>query len=295
MKALNSRLSDMLSKYSALALPVVGVVSEAEGQIIYTDLDPDIVLGVGQDYALDLNNDGNVDFKFKVATYGTGWYVAGLLPYPPYTTNLNAFAGYTMTFGGDPSIYPFASVFNAGDVIDAARPWVGMNEMIWTSNGAPYYFYAAMVSNFYGYIYGQWSGAVDKFLGIRFSPNGNQVHYGWIRCDVDSNGSQLTIKDMAFEATPEKPIVAGDLVGVAEQTTAPFGIVNMDGLVTIYARHHTPEHATLQVTNAVGQVLWRQKLTEQVSRIDLRQMPKGLYVIQLNDDSQQTVKKVVIR
>lgn len=270
-------------------------MADADAQVIYTDIEPDVILGVGNNYSLDLNNDGNTDFRFKVATYGTGWYVAGIVPYPPYTDNLNAFAGYTMTFGGDPSIYGFPSMFNPGDVIDAALPWVAMNDLIWTSNGTPRYFYAGMVSNFYGYIYGQWANATDKYLAIRFSPDGSQLHYAWIRCDVNADGSQLTIKDMAYEATPNVPIVAGSTTGIPPITDATFGIVNHEGLVQIVARNADFQQAICHVVNGLGQILLEQPLTGTVTRLDLRTFPKGMYLIQVKSGSLSVARKIILR
>ncbi|MCS6917018.1 MAG: T9SS type A sorting domain-containing protein [Chitinophagales bacterium] len=294
-KRVNPRLQKLLGRYSALAVPLSGAFLHADAQVVYKDIDPDVVLGVGQNYALDLNNDGNIDFKFKVASYGTGWYVAGLLPYPPYTDNLNAFAGYTMTFGGDPSIYPFPSMFNAGDVIDAARPWLAFEDMLWTYNGQPEYFYAGMVSNFYGYVYGQWANAVDKYLAIRFSPDGTNVHYAWIRCDVNGDGTQLTIKDLAFEATPGQPIVAGAVTGVSQIGEQPFGIVNYDALVQVFSRNPAQTDATVSVVNAVGQTVLQQPLTSAVTRIDLRSFSKGMYVVRVQDAQSSLSQKVMVR
>ena len=47
----------------------------------------------------------------------------------------------------------------------------------------------------------------DKYLGLRFIIKG-QTHYGWARLDVLSL-SHWVIKDYAYNATPNKPILAG--------------------------------------------------------------------------------------
>ncbi|MBX7141529.1 MAG: T9SS type A sorting domain-containing protein [Chitinophagales bacterium] len=295
MNETHTNLTRKLKQYSALATPLLALAGMADAQVIYQDIDPDVVLAVGDQYSLDLNNDGAVDFAFKVTTYGTGWYFAGLIPYPPSASNYNAFAGYTQTFGGGPSIYGFPSMFANGDLIDENRPWIGMQNLIWTSSGSSYYFYAGMVSNYYGDIFGQWSGASDRFLGIRFSPDGEELHYAWIRCDVNEEGSQLTIKDFAYEESAGLPITAGSVTGVAENSLPPFNIYAFEGYVYVAVPDGNYTDAKLSVVNVLGQTVIQNEQVSAGSRFNLNPFGKGVYVVSVSRGEEIFSRKITFR
>ncbi len=291
----HTELLRKLTQYSATSVPLLALATQSDAQVIYQDVDPDLVLTIGQSEMLDLDGDGQADIAFKVTTYGTGWYFAGLVPMPPYTTNLNAFAGYTMTFGGDPSIYPFPSLFEAGEIIDGNLPWLAINDIVWTDNGNQYFFYAGLVSNFYGSIYGQWAGAVDKYVAYRFSPDGTNLHYAWIRCDVDSIGTQLTVKDFAYEATPNIPIVAGSLTGIAPAPNAAIGIFEFDSKVYIHAKDGNITDAIVRLWNAKGQVVYTGALASALHVIHGHSWAKGMYLVEVNRAGQTYQKKILLR
>lgn len=52
-----------------------------------------------------------------------------------------------------------------------------------------------------------WANKADRFLGLRFEINGKK-HYGWAQLEVKS-ATEWFIKDYAYNATPDKPILAG--------------------------------------------------------------------------------------
>jgi hypothetical protein len=286
-----------LAQYSAVAVPVIALSGTAEAQVVYQDIDPDVVLDeIDENYGLDLNNDGNADFKFKVTDYGEGWYFAGLVPYPPSGSNLNGFAGYTQTFGGDPSIYGFPSMFNSGQVIDEDLQWKAMADLIWVSSSLSSYFYAGMLSNYYGSYFGQWSGAENKFLAIRFSPDGGEsLHYAWIRCSVNTIGTILTLHDFAYEATAGTPIIAGALTAVSPVTPGPYAVFGYEGIVHITAPEDRYADTRVTITNMQGQVVAVQQLNGVRSEIDLRSLGKGIYVVTLKDGNEEHSHKVTFR
>ena len=64
---MKKNLQSRLSKYTAAATAVVGAVAGANGQVVYTDINPDEVHDAanngGPEFGLlDLNNDATLDF-----------------------------------------------------------------------------------------------------------------------------------------------------------------------------------------------------------------------------------------
>src|SRR5437868_3874474 len=112
MKKENSTLKKKLKQYSALAGSMLAA-GVAHGQIVYTDVDPDVTLntGDGNNYALDMNNDGTQDYNFVTAS-AASFKIAGIVPYPYTTGNLNAIAGNTAVFNGNVLLYPYALALN---------------------------------------------------------------------------------------------------------------------------------------------------------------------------------------
>jgi hypothetical protein len=68
------------------------------------------------------------------------------------------------------------------------------------------------------YSYGSWLEVSNRYLGLSFKIDG-QVHYGWARLSTKSSqGSRIValLTGYAYEMEPNKPIIAGDTGGVAD-------------------------------------------------------------------------------
>lgn len=186
MKKNNSKLAKRLSQYGSFALAAMGA-SEVDGQVIYTDVNPDFVGGMGSTYAIDFDNDGVDDVIIENNTYSFYSYVFPRVYANPQGTN--AVLG---SLGGGVFAYPYA--LNSGNMI---------------SSGAPGYFLDNYYLNSMNYnnSFGNWLGVTDKYLGVQFNISGS-THYGWIRLDVTSSGDFI-VKDFAYESTPGTGILAG--------------------------------------------------------------------------------------
>ncbi len=60
---------------------------------------------------------------------------------------------------------------------------------------------------------GNFDAAGDQYVGVRFNLNGGaDTHFGWVLVNVERSGTQLsvTIKEYAYNTTPDEPILAGD-------------------------------------------------------------------------------------
>lgn len=184
----NSTLAKKLKAYSALAGVAAVTPFAAEAQVIYSNIEPDTILaGRGYNsFDLDLNSDGITDFsltQYYSTSYSHGQYhfFSGI-----FLTIINDNSGIATTAPGNDNI----SIFNNGDTIDVNDNWYAASLYSVDFNA-------------------QWNGVKNKYIGARVKLNG-QNYYGWIRVTVGSNGNSITIKDYAFNATPEAPIIAGD-------------------------------------------------------------------------------------
>lgn len=176
MKNNNSKLAKRLSQYGTFALAAIGT-AEADGQVVYTDVDPDFSGSTGSSYAIDLDNNGVDDVIIE-----------------KNMTNLSANPeGSNGILGSGSNInyaYPYA--LNSGDNI---------------SSGVVYGNFLNGVNGNLMYP-GVWDNVTDKYLGVEFDISGS-THYGWIRLDVAANGN-FTVKDFAYESSPGAGIKAGE-------------------------------------------------------------------------------------
>ena len=85
----------------------------------------------------------------------------------------------------------------------AANQWVGDYGYLNTPGGYPDQL--DICNPNYTYWYGQ-----TAYVGIVFQIGEND-HYGWLRLQVASNGTSVTLLDMAYYTEPNAPVLTGDL------------------------------------------------------------------------------------
>ncbi|MCH2489431.1 MAG: T9SS type A sorting domain-containing protein [Flavobacteriales bacterium] len=252
-KITSKKLSKRLVQYGALSAAALGV-ADASGQVVYTDVDPDQVLNVGDEFIVDFTAMGT-EFTISNPDGLAGGNAAIVFP-----SSGGAFVGFAS--GG----FQYPSLLAAGDVIDAGAGYTSVGE-----RGD---------LNYYGCAYSnsQWCNTVvDGYLGVTFQFNGN-THYGWVRMDTDVNGSNLiTVKDFAFDATPDTAIAAGDgQLGVDDQVFEGFEYfvdnANRLNLSAPVAMEKIVMH------NVLGQQVISQKLSNTNESLDLSSLKSGVYI-----------------
>lgn len=183
--------------YAALSVTFL-TTHQAEAQVIYQDINPDM-LTTGFSFfeyeiPFDFNEDGINEctlqaFNFTSST--TGAFSASI-----FLRMIN-YAEFLFSSGN-------IALLDKGDLIDSAGSW---------SNTESFH-----LMNFYtDDIPENWTDAETKFLGIRFLVDGN-YHYGWIRLGIGSynldhySSPALMIFDDAYESLADTPIIAGDFL-----------------------------------------------------------------------------------
>jgi hypothetical protein len=144
----------------------------------------------GKEDSIDVNGDGQFDFNLVVGGEVDGAYSYGYCGAKGKDPS-NQILSSDQTIG--PYTVPFATIKNNGDKINSSS-------VNW-ENGA--YFSYKINSSSTGF-----AGAGDKLIGFRFKAGAN-THYGWMKVNAASDYKTLTIKELAYNKTPDAEITAG--------------------------------------------------------------------------------------
>lgn len=274
----------------------------AQGQAVYTDIDPDLVLDNNWESAsVDMNNDGTIDFAFLNRSFDFSTYYSNYSSHfeaiyaGPQSPN-NEIAALTHvispSYGGFTVYFPFA--LNESEMID--------ENLIFHNNGYQTMAYRYIdKSGFYFPKGGIWYPEVlDHYLGVRFIDTADCLHYGWIRCDVKDNGRTLVVKEYAFEIKCNTGILAGDTIG--DTTTVGIEEINSHN-VNIYAFNsdvfiQVPENFknySLRIINLSGAIIHTNVISDNNFIILLGDKPKGYYFVEIYKGQQKfATKKIFI-
>lgn len=273
MKKITSKnLSKRLLQYSALSVAALGV-ADASGQIVYTDIDPDLVLQVGDDFAMDLLNSGFTNFT-PTNPDGLANGNAAIV----FASSGGAFVGFTA------GSYEYPGVLANGDMVDNAAGFTT------PGNRGDLNYYGCAYSN------SQWCNTiVDGYLGVRFENLvGGTTHYGWIRMDTDVNGTNLmVIKDYAINATPDEGIAAGDtgILGIDDNVFEGFTyFVDTNDNLIIKSKSIIDN---IEIYNISGQVINSVRIDSTNGNISLASIATGVYIAQVSIDGQMKSFKIV--
>lgn len=170
----------------------------AKSNIIYTDISPDVtdsaicVCPINP-YNLDLNNDDTTDFKIEPYISHSGLFGPTVYGVRVFSFKKNRVACDTM---------PYPLALNINDPISSNLNWASANiDNILRALRMPG-----------NYWWGNWTTITDHYLGLKIK-FGNSIYYGWARLSVSvlQGKSSFTIKDYAYNAMPNKPILAGQM------------------------------------------------------------------------------------
>lgn len=192
-------VDDRLAAYSAAAAAALLALAPtaAQAQVVYTDVSPDQALATGDEYTIDFDGDGRDDVQI-ILDAPSATFNRALL----FTDETNG-GGVVGTGPSGAYNYFYASVLAAGTSISAAN--VVDNSNVGAAGNRDDFLLA---STFGATTYGAFRGVTDAYIGVRFQTTAGTTHYGWIRVDA-VDGTALTVKDYAYQSTPNTPINAG--------------------------------------------------------------------------------------
>jgi len=188
---------------TAAGVSVLALAQPSEAEIVYTPAN--VTIAPNQEYGLDLNNDGIVDFTFKAF----GKY------FPPVTyinflnvkraqpgNEVAAHLAFNLDFAGG---FNFAYALSSGTPISQqARHFsVARATMAWQC-----------ACDAGGYYRGSWlshsshAPLSNRYLGFKFKING-EVHYGWARLNAEGFFGGAVLTGYAYETVPNQGLNAG--------------------------------------------------------------------------------------
>jgi hypothetical protein len=266
---MNTKTSSLKPLSTLCALLILFFVSTSlHAQIVYTDI-PDATPNAT--FSLDLNNDGNVDFMLY---FGGSAGTAGVLCSPEQN---NAYAGNVV--GSD---YFAWALESSASICDSLDTWYGTN-------------YPGTLG--LGSSTGYWPGATDRYLALKLIVGAN-TYFGWVRIDVVPTSTSFTVKDYAYNSTPNACIQAGQTTLGLEESNDPALTVfpnPFSSSTTIQTKGNLND-ASLTIFNAYGQTIKQMKnISGHTITFSRENLPNGLYFFQLTDENKIiAIEKVLI-
>jgi hypothetical protein len=231
--------------------------SRLYAQIIYTDIIPDATPNAT--YPIDLNNDTIVDFIIQ-------FDMADKIMCKPQ--NNNAYSGEFV--GGLHLPWALSSSHN---ICDTLLTWYDSNNpgtMAWGTST------------------GNWLGATNKYLALKLIV-GSNTYYGWARLDFLFISGSFTIKDYAYESTPNACIQSGQTaLGINENTNKHIFSIFPNPTIssTTIQTFFNLKNATLTIYNSYGQTLKQVKnISGQTVSLSRDNLPGGLYFLRLTEEN----------
>lgn len=140
--------------------------------------------------SIDINGDGQFDFTLTIdgKVVGPDSYsyavINGINTGNHILSTDQSFGYYSI---------PFSTVKNSGDKLNSSSAnWEIKSYFSYKENSTSLGF----------------AGDGDKFIGFRFKA-GLNTHYGWMKMNVASDYKTLTVKEVAFNKTPDAEIEVG--------------------------------------------------------------------------------------
>jgi hypothetical protein len=139
---------------------------------------------------------------------------------------------------------------------------------------------------------GQFPGNGDKFLGVKFTV-GTSTHYGWLRLDMSTNADSITIKDFAYQATPNTAILAGDTgtaVGLSKQElNNKLDYFAANGKIKINSE--LTSNSVLSIYDLSGKLFQSEMIGNQ-NEVGIQGNLEGIYIVEIRNSTGVTRKKL---
>lgn len=234
---LNTKLNKSLASYvaaaSAAGVGMMACAQPAEAEVVYTPANTPIVINLP--VALDLNNDGTVDFQLsnnytgglgKSCTVCSFFEHASLKVNPEQAGN----AIWAITSASHHSSVRHSRVQKKKKAVkDVAAPvfWgavvgperkLDATALTMDSEDMMYSYSDHFSYNSIG-AWGKGRQIAGPYLGLKFTIGG-EVHYGWARINVHADVLTITatLTGYAYETIPNRPIITGVTHGTFDST-----------------------------------------------------------------------------
>ena len=299
----------LLKDFYAFIVTAMMFSASANAQIIYTDVNPNMVLSCifqtncSPDYSLDLNNDGINDFVLSARKEFVNCGECG-----PQ-------GGHTMA-NGDSAVISLTSNCWIADttggyalntLIDSSLGWTNAIHTLVTkrvncvscepSPGAHLVYSPES---------GPWINVSGNYLPLKIQV-GTNFYYGWVKLSVaiGSNTVSITIMEYAYNSHPNQPILAGETsaTGINENTLASsmnlFPNPASDELTTDFTLQE-PADVQFGLYDIVGNsiVLASEEnfaAGPNRKQMNVEQVPPGIYQLAIKTNKSVISRKVIVQ
>lgn len=206
--ALNSKTERAISNYATVAgaagVSLLALVQPSAAKIIYTPVHT--IINPSSTLNLDINQDGISDFTITNQNYS---FAPGHIR---DTGSLLSYGAVTVTGGSNSNHVvgkqPFASALPMRFRVGSNDQFIGGSAVPPTMELCERSTFSTRVDN------GYWPNAQNKYLGLKFSING-QTHFGWARFSVKRSACKITalLTGYAYETVANRPIATGKTSG----------------------------------------------------------------------------------
>ena len=268
----NSNQKTQLQKYSAFAVAVLAG-GMANSQVVYTDVDPDLVVGINEYIPVDLNGDLIPDFALVNDTTNS-MYFGDLIPMGAD----NSVAGYS----ADVYAYnfDFLSALDEATVVGPSLDFVGGIGGI-------------MFSSLFPEANGAWVDATNKYAGLKFKI-GSETHYGWMLLDAHiETPAQIILKGFAYEQSANTAIIA-DVPGVAIETNETGSqLFYFSGYLNIVLPV-LEENASFNIYDMTGKLIQTEQIFNTNTKHLISGISTGIYLVQVMNGTEMHSETVQI-
>lgn len=275
-------------KRNLLSILALGLGLQSFAQVVYTDItDVTLTPVVGREtLAIDLNNDGTTDFTIfaldtTIVEQGQNIPADGCAIDIHGNNEVNA-TSQTLATGQIKAVIANSN----GDTFDNSGAYMNGSSSGYRFPGGVLGIGTSIISG------GNFNNTTDKFIAVKFEIGVSMAttHYGWIRVDVADDAASVTIKDFAYESTPDLAINAS-ITSINEQELAEANVfyanseLNINGVKGTY---------NVAVVDLLGKSISNTSVNNN-SVITLNNINNGIYLVKITKGNAIVTKKVYIK
>ena len=262
-------------KKMLFALLVMGVGLNANSQVVYQDFstNPINIDGSNSEYSLSFFAGEEAFMIQNYSSYGEAIYFASMMSgsavvstEADYNANVDALTEGT-TIGSNSTFFGYD---------DTQSP----------------YFNILYLPN--EYMFGE-NMSGDKYVGFKFQ-HSNNTYYGWaeISLEEDNGNYKVVLSAYAYQSTPNTPIKAGDKgLSTVKDIFSDISLSVYPNPVSEVVCLKTNQRIdNVEVVNCLGQRVF---IADRVENIDVSNLDKGLYLLNIQSEGNTITRKFVKR
>lgn len=274
-------------KKNLLTIFALGLGLSSFAQIVYTNIADMTLTPSTTRESLNIKFDGtNVDFKLFALDTTVSSQQADAVGIELLGSNKVDGTQESTLAGG----FIAVTVNEAGANINSSSSFLGANSSNIFSGGG-----LALNTQYIGA--GDFMNTTDKYIAVKFSKGTSltTTHYGWIRVDVADDAASVTVKDYAYQSTPDTEIRAGDegngFTAIAEEELANATVFYSNNKLNIKG---VSGNYSVAVVDLLGKSISNTKVAN-IASIDLNNVNNGIYLVQVTKGNSVVTKKVYIK